>query len=113
MPVYGASCPGGDVVFVCNITFSEATFALLQWRETVNFSPIAEFRYNGLPANKSIKGFIASARAVPPGITIHSTITLLGVLLFHHNMILQCWTIGPFAANETVTIAGRQLLGCT
>ena len=105
-PVHGPTCPGGDVVFVCNATFSSRFFSF-QWRDPMNITTVAQFSYDQLPApDIHFKGFVTTARAVPPDFTIHSTATLMGALLSHNNMVLQCWYTSLLFADETVTIAG-------
>ena len=100
-PVHGATCPGGDVVFVCNIT-SRTVFA---WRYPLNITAAAIFFNNELPANKTLNDFVIAAHIETPNDFIYSTASLTGALLSHNNIVLQCWAPG-LAKNGTVTIAG-------
>ena len=89
-------------VFVCNI--NSRTY--LEWREPGNLSAVVAFLVSELPATKTLNNFIVMARDGAPDYTIRSTATLMGALLSHNNMVLQCWVAGPVTANETVNIAG-------
>ena len=94
-------------MLVCNIT-SGNMFFFLQWRTLAN---VTRFPYDALPINNDhVDGFLITARAVTPAYTIHSTATLMGTLLSHNNMAIECSLLGAIPANWTLTIAGNIII---